>query len=250
MSNISCSPKPGLGEQSTARANLRRLNYNGNRVVPARSPRPVQPWIFFSDSASLKGSSALCLLRIPSTTSMSTTPLVLDTIDKARSEVQTLKRRGCRIGFVPTMGYLHEGHLSLVEIAKQHADVVLASIFVNPTQFNNPVDLEKYPRDIPRDLQLLGKVGTHGVFMPTPELMYSGVHESWVELSRLTADWEGAHRPGHFRGVTTVVSMLFNVVQPDVAVFGEKDFQQLRVIERMVDDLKFPLRIVRGALVR
>ncbi len=181
---------------------------------------------------------------------MKNLPLVLDTIEKTRTEVAALKRKGARIGFVPTMGYLHEGHLSLVELAKQHADVVLASIFVNPTQFNNPEDLEKYPRDIPRDLQMLGSVGVHGVFLPTPGLMYSGQHESWVELHKLTADWEGAHRPGHFRGVSTVVSMLFNVVQPDAAVFGEKDFQQLRIIERMVDDLKFPVRIIRGPLVR
>lgn len=181
---------------------------------------------------------------------MNTTPRLLETVADARAEISKLRQQGARIGFVPTMGYLHQGHLSLVELAKRQSDKVIASIFVNPTQFNDASDLEKYPRDIPRDLSLLDSAGAHAVFLPTAPLMYSPAHESWVELTRLTNDWEGAHRPGHFRGVTTVVSMLFNIIQPDVAVFGEKDFQQLRIIERMVEDLKFPLHIMRGPLIR
>jgi pantoate--beta-alanine ligase len=148
------------------------------------------------------------------------------------------------------MGYLHEGHLSLVRRAALDSDVVVASIFVNPAQFNNPEDLEKYPRDIPRDLEMLRSVGTAAVFLPTPEMMYGAGFESWVNLTDLTSPLEGAHRPGHFQGVTTVVSMLFNIVEADCAVFGEKDFQQLRIIERLVEDLKFRVEVIRGALVR
>jgi pantoate--beta-alanine ligase len=181
---------------------------------------------------------------------MSNTLEVWENSDALRAAVREWKKQGLRVGFVPTMGYLHEGHISLVELAKRHSDRYVVSIFVNPTQFNDPRDLEKYPRDLPRDLDMLRKAGTHGVFFPTPESMYAPGHESWVELSDLPLDHEGAHRPGHFRGVTTVVSMLFNLVQPDIAVFGEKDFQQLRIIERMVDDLKFPVDIIRGPLVR
>ncbi|MBN8549641.1 MAG: pantoate--beta-alanine ligase [Deltaproteobacteria bacterium] len=181
---------------------------------------------------------------------MSQTIRVLDSIPAVRAEVSGLKRQGKRIGLVPTMGYLHEAHLSLVTLVKQHCDVVLATIFVNPAQFNDPSDLEKYPRDIPRDLRMLESVGTHGVFIPTPSMMYGPAFESWVELSAMPLRHEGQHRPGHFRGVSTVVSMLFNVTQPDVAIFGEKDFQQLRILERMVDDLKFPIQVLRGPLVR
>jgi pantoate--beta-alanine ligase len=174
----------------------------------------------------------------------------LDSIGRLRAEISALRRNNLRIGFVPTMGYLHDGHLSLVELSKQRSDKTIVSIFVNPTQFNNPADLEKYPRDIPRDLAMLNKAGVHAVFMPTPQMMYGPDHESWVELSKLPLEHEGTHRPGHFRGMSTVVSMLFNLVQPDIAVFGEKDFQQLRIVERMVEDLKFPLKIIRGPSIR
>lgn len=176
--------------------------------------------------------------------------VVADDIATMRSFVAAARRRGQRVGFVPTMGYLHEGHLSLVRRAAEESDVVVASIFVNPTQFNNPDDLQRYPRDIPRDLDLLRSVGTAAVFLPTPELMYGAGYQSWVNLTELTAPLEGAHRPGHFQGVTTVVAMLFHIVEPDCAVFGEKDFQQLRIIERMVEDLKFRVEIIRGALIR
>jgi len=175
---------------------------------------------------------------------------VLDTIDLIRGYVAGARSRGLRVGFVPTMGYLHEGHLSLVRRAALESDLVIASIFVNPTQFNNPEDLKKYPRDIPRDLELLRSVGTAAVFLPTPEMIYGGGYQSWVNLTGLTTPLEGAHRPGHFQGVTTVVSILFNLVEADCAVFGEKDFQQLRIIERMVEDLKFRVKIIRGELIR
>lgn len=186
----------------------------------------------------------------PPEISMTTSIATYGSVEHLRSAVRDLRCQGRRIGFVPTMGYLHAGHISLVEISKRHSDQTIVSIFVNPTQFNDARDLEKYPRDIPRDMAMLEAAGACGVFLPSPGNMYSPQHESWVEVSKMGLDYEGAHRPGHFRGVTTVVSMLFNCVQPDIAVFGEKDFQQLRLIERMVDDLKFPLRIVRGPLVR
>jgi pantoate--beta-alanine ligase len=175
---------------------------------------------------------------------------VLETIDSMRRYVAGARAQGLRIGFVPTMGYLHEGHLSLVRRAAQESDLVMASIFVNPTQFNNPEDLKKYPRDIPRDLELLRSVGTAAVILPTPEMIYGAGYQSWVNLNDLTQPLEGAHRPGHFQGVTTVVSILFNLVEADCAVFGEKDFQQLRIIERMVEDLKFRVKIIRGELIR
>lgn len=176
--------------------------------------------------------------------------IVCESVQAVRAAVSALKLRGKKVGFVPTMGYLHEGHVSLVRLAAKTCDAVVASIFVNPTQFNDPKDLEAYPRDIPRDLQLLEQAGTAAVFLPTPAMMYGSQFESWVELQKLPLQHEGAHRPGHFRGVSTVVAMLFNAVQPDAAVFGEKDFQQLRIIEQMVTDLHFPIQIVRGPLVR
>jgi pantoate--beta-alanine ligase len=176
--------------------------------------------------------------------------VVADTIESIRRFVDAARAKNLRIGFVPTMGYLHEGHLSLVRRAALESDLVVASIFVNPTQFNNPEDLKKYPRDIPRDLELLRSVGTAAVFLPTPEMIYGSGFQSWVNLKDLTSSLEGAHRPGHFQGVTTIVSILFNLVEADCAVFGEKDFQQLRIIERMVEDLKFRVKIIRGELVR
>ncbi len=175
---------------------------------------------------------------------------VVRSIAELREQIAAIKRAGRTIGFVPTMGFLHQGHLSLMELAGRHADVVVTSIFVNPTQFNNREDFEKYPIDIERDTQLLRTTPTQILFLPTPELMYGERFQSWVHLDQLPKDHCGASRPGHFQGVTTVVSILFNLVQPDVAVFGEKDFQQLRVIEQMVSDLKFPVRILRGPLVR
>ena len=151
---------------------------------------------------------------------------------------------GGRVGLVPTMGYLHEGHLSLVRRAREDCDHVVVSIFVNPTQFGPKEDLSKYPRDIDRDLSLLEPLGVDLVWMPTPEMMYPPGYQTWVEVETITRPLEGAMRPGHFRGVTTVVAKLFNGVQPHKAYFGQKDAQQAAVIRQMTRDLSYPLEIV------
>ena len=184
--------------------------------------------------------------------------LTISSVEDLRKEVRSLKRAGKTIGFVPTMGFLHEGHLSLVRLAATRCDKVFVSIFVNPTQFNDPGDFEKYPIDLKRDSAMLEKEGIHVLFTPSRDMIYgaavtAGVevpYQSWVELDKLPLEHEGACRPGHFRGVSTVVSVLFNLVQPDIAVFGEKDFQQLRIIEQMVSDLKYDMEVVRGPIVR
>jgi len=157
---------------------------------------------------------------------------------------------GLTVGFVPTMGYLHEGHLSLMRIAGERADRVVASIFVNPTQFAPGEDLDVYPRDEEGDLARCSSVGVHAVFLPPVEQMYPPGSRTFVTVHDLGGGLCGVSRPTHFRGVATVVSILFNQVEPDVAVFGSKDFQQLRVIERMTADLGFPIEIVGGAIVR
>jgi pantoate--beta-alanine ligase len=148
------------------------------------------------------------------------------------------------VGFVPTMGYLHAGHISLVQAAKADCASVAASIFVNPTQFGPNEDLAKYPRDLPRDLALLEAAGVDLVWTPTVEVMYPVGFQTWVEVDGLTRLLEGEVRPGHFRGVTTVVAKLFNAVTPDKAYFGQKDAQQAAVIRRMTKDLNFPIEIV------
>lgn len=154
------------------------------------------------------------------------------------------------VGLVPTMGYLHEGHLSLVRAAKAECASVVVSIFVNPTQFGPHEDLAAYPRDLPRDLRLLEAEGVDLVWAPTPEVMYPPGYQTWVTVEEVTKPLEGAMRPGHFRGVTTVVSKLFNAVQPQKAYFGQKDAQQAIVIRRMVQDLNFPIDIVVCPIVR
>jgi pantoate--beta-alanine ligase len=148
------------------------------------------------------------------------------------------------VGLVPTMGYLHEGHLSLVSRAKAENEHVIVTIFVNPTQFGANEDLSKYPRDLERDLSLLRPLGVDVVWTPTPEMMYPPGYQTWVEVEALTNTLEGAMRPGHFRGVTTVVAKLFNATQPNKAYFGQKDAQQAAVIRRMAVDLNFPLEVV------
>ena len=175
---------------------------------------------------------------------------VIENPNEMRDFSRKSRSSGKVLGFIPTMGYLHQGHLSLIQIAQQNAEIVVASIFVNPTQFNNPEDLKKYPRDIPRDLALLESGGVAAVYLPTPETMYSQSFQTWTEVLELQKPLEGQHRPGHFRGVSTVVSMLFHIVEPDLAVFGEKDFQQLRLIEQMVEDQKFGIKIIRGTTLR
>jgi pantoate--beta-alanine ligase len=154
------------------------------------------------------------------------------------------------VGFVPTMGYLHEGHLSLVRRAKAECASVVVSIFVNPTQFGPSEDLSAYPRDLERDLHLLEPLGVNLVWTPTPEVMYPPDYQTWVEVEKLTQPLEGGMRPGHFRGVTTVVAKLFNGVQPQKAYFGQKDAQQAAVIRRMTRDLNFPIEIVVCPIVR
>lgn len=154
------------------------------------------------------------------------------------------------VGFVPTMGYLHEGHISLARRAKEECESVVASIFVNPTQFGPSEDLSKYPRNLERDLRLFEAAGVDLVWTPTNEAMYPPGYGTWVEVEGLTKPLEGASRPGHFRGVTTVVTKLFNAVQPQKAYFGQKDAQQAAVIRQMTRDLNFTVEIVVCPIVR
>ena len=173
---------------------------------------------------------------------------------KTRRELQKFaletKRQGKTIGFVPTMGYLHAGHTSLIDIARKRADVVIVSIFVNPTQFAPTEDLDRYPRDFERDLKLCTEHGADAIFAPEPGEMYSADASTWVQETMLSRPLCGASRPTFFRGVTTVVSKLFLLAQPDFAVFGLKDAQQLFVVRRMVRDLDFPVEIIAAPLVR
>jgi pantoate--beta-alanine ligase len=154
------------------------------------------------------------------------------------------------VGLVPTMGYLHEGHLSLIRRAKAECENVVVSIFVNPTQFGKNEDLSKYPRDLERDLSLIEPLGVDLVWNPTVEVMYPTGYQTWVEVEALTHPLEGAMRPGHFKGVTTVVAKLFNAVQPHKAYFGQKDAQQAAVIRQMVRDLNFPVDVTVCPTVR
>ncbi len=153
------------------------------------------------------------------------------------------------VGFVPTMGYLHEGHLSLIRRAREECDHVVVSIFVNPTQFGANEDLSKYPRDLERDLRLIEPF-TDLVWTPSAEMMYPQGYQTWVEMEAVTRPLEGAMRPSHFRGVTTIVAKLFNGVQPQKAYFGQKDAQQVAVIRQMVRDLNFPIEIVVCPIMR
>ena len=154
------------------------------------------------------------------------------------------------VGLVPTMGYLHEGHLSLIRQAKAECEHVIVTIFVNPTQFGPNEDFSNYPRDIEHDLKLINPLGVDLVWNPAPEIMYPPGYQAWVEVEALTRPLEGALRPGHFRGVTTVVAKLFNATQPDKAYFGQKDAQQAAVIRQMTRDLNFPIEIVVCPTVR
>ncbi|NOH52297.1 pantoate--beta-alanine ligase [Vibrio coralliilyticus] len=169
-----------------------------------------------------------------------------------REQIKQYKRDGRKIAFVPTMGNLHEGHLTLVRKAREHADVVVVSIFVNPMQFDRSDDLNNYPRTLEDDLSKLSGEGVEIVFTPTPEVIYpEGLDkQTSIEVTGLSNILEGASRPGHFRGVATVVAKLFNIVQPDAACFGEKDFQQLAVIRKMTEDLAMDINIVGVTTVR
>ncbi len=163
---------------------------------------------------------------------------------------EALHREGKIIGLVPTMGFLHEGHLALIARAKKISDVTVVSIFVNPAQFGPKEDFKKYPRDLKRDKKLLEEAGVEYVFIPGAEEIYEQDFQSYVNVAGTTQILEGEFRPGHFMGVTTVVAMLFNIVNPDSAVFGQKDAQQAFVIQQMVKDLKFGIKIVVIPIVR
>lgn len=174
----------------------------------------------------------------------------LQDVEAMRAWADRTRAAGLRIALVPTMGFLHEGHLSLVREAKKHADRVVVSIFVNPIQFDREEDLTSYPRDMERDCALLEKEGVDIVFSPPPQAMYHEDFSSLVDVEKLTEGLCGAKRPGHFRGVATVCTKLFHAVQPHAAVFGEKDYQQLAVVRRMARDLDFGIEIVGGAVAR
>ena len=175
---------------------------------------------------------------------------ILTTIEKMRAASRSARQSGKRLGFVPTMGALHEGHLSLVRAARCRCDVVAASIFVNPTQFGPNEDLAKYPRSFERDCELLERERVAFLFAPSVEEMYPPGAVAWVTVEELSGKLDGRSRPGHFRGVTTVVSKLFHIVEPDVAFFGQKDAAQLAIIRRMVRDLNFPVEIAACPIVR
>ncbi|MBH0239682.1 pantoate--beta-alanine ligase [Methylobrevis albus] len=174
----------------------------------------------------------------------------LTTIGALRARLGPDRRAGRTIGFVPTMGYLHEGHLELVRRARERADVVVVSIFVNPLQFGAGEDLERYPRDLARDSALLVAAGVDVLFAPGVADMYPEPMQTVVDVPTLGGRLEGEVRPGHFAGVATVVSKLFNIVQPDHAFFGEKDYQQLQIIRRMATDLAMPTEVVGVPTVR
>jgi pantoate--beta-alanine ligase len=175
---------------------------------------------------------------------------VLETIEQMRSACHAARQGGKRLGFVPTMGALHEGHLSLVRAAKARCDVVAASIFVNPTQFGPNEDFSKYPRSFERDQKLLEKEGVDLLFSPSVEGMYPGDAVTFVAVEGLSERLCGRSRPGHFRGVTTVVAKLFHIAQPDFAFFGQKDAAQVAIIRRMVRDLNLGVEIVVCPIVR
>ncbi|MGN0002574.1 MAG: pantoate--beta-alanine ligase [Sphingobacterium composti] len=176
---------------------------------------------------------------------------IFNTQDTLREYLAKPRAKDLKIALVPTMGALHEGHISLISAAKKHADIVVCSIFVNPTQFNDPKDLEKYPKPIENDIQLLTKNGCDILFLPSVEEMYPDTNEQWhLDLGRLDQIWEGAQRPGHFQGVTQIVYKLFTLVQPDVACFGQKDFQQVMVIQRMIEIKQLNVELIICPIIR
>ena len=174
---------------------------------------------------------------------------VVHTISDVRDQIRKARKAGKLIGFVPTMGFLHEGHLSLVEISKKKSDFQVMSIFVNKMQFNDPNDFESYPKDLERDIKLAEENGVDLIFIPDDREMYQE-RLTYIDVESITQNLCGGKRPGHFRGVFTVVSKLFNIVDPDVSVFGQKDIQQAASIEKMVFDLNFPIEIVIAPIIR
>jgi len=175
---------------------------------------------------------------------------VFEKIASLQEHLAGLRKNNKSVGLVPTMGALHSGHLSLIERAKSENEVVVCSVFVNPIQFNNPEDLEKYPRDLKKDLALLAEAGCNVVFTPTPEEMYPEPDTTIFDLGGLDKVMEGKFRPGHFNGVAVVVTKLFSIVQPQHAYFGEKDFQQLAIIKYFTRNLQLPIQIIGCPIVR
>ncbi|EEU9156334.1 pantoate--beta-alanine ligase [Escherichia coli] len=178
--------------------------------------------------------------------------LIIETLPLLRQQIRRLRMEGKRVALVPTMGNLHDGHMKLVDEAKARADVVVVSIFVNPMQFDRPEDLARYPRTLQEDCEKLNKRKVDLVFAPSVKEIYPNGTEThtYVDVPGLSTMLEGACRPGHFRGVSTIVSKLFNLVQPDIACFGEKDFQQLALIRKMVADMGFDIEIVGVPIMR
>lgn len=175
---------------------------------------------------------------------------LIHSISQMRQLSRRLRRQGARLGLVPTMGALHEGHLSLVRAAKVKSDLVAVSIFVNPTQFGPNEDFARYPRSLEKDCELLEREGVEFVFAPSAEEMYPSGAVTWVTIEELSERLCGKSRPGHFRGVATVVAKLFNVVEPDIAFFGQKDAAQVAVLKRMVRELNFPVEVEVCPIVR
>lgn len=178
--------------------------------------------------------------------------LIIETLPLLRQQIRRLRMEGKRVALVPTMGNLHDGHMKLVDEAKARADVVVVSIFVNPMQFDRPEDLARYPRTLQEDCEKLNKRKVDLVFAPSVKEIYPNGTEThtYVDVPGLSTMLEGASRPGHFRGVSTIVSKLFNQVQPDIACFGEKDFQQLALIRKMVADMGFDIEIIGVPIMR
>ncbi|EJI2641050.1 pantoate--beta-alanine ligase [Salmonella enterica] len=178
--------------------------------------------------------------------------LIIETLPLLRQHIRRLRQEGKRVALVPTMGNLHDGHMKLVDEAKARADVVFVSIFVNPMQFDRPDDLVRYPRTLQEDCEKLNKRKVDYVFAPAVEEIYpQGLEgQTYVDVPGLSTMLEGASRPGHFRGVSTIVSKLFNLIQPDIACFGEKDFQQLALIRKMVADMSYDIEIVGVPIIR
>ncbi len=175
---------------------------------------------------------------------------VIRSIKKMQAVAHKLAAQGKRIGLVPTMGFLHKGHLSLIKRSLKHSDIVITTIFVNPTQFAPNEDLKKYPRDEKNDIKKIKNAGSEIVFIPKTSDIYPKDYETYVDVEQLTKTLEGRKRPAHFRGVTTIVAKLFNITRPDVVLFGMKDYQQAMVLKKMTDDLNYPIKFIIAPTVR
>lgn len=181
---------------------------------------------------------------------MSKTAVVISDVEEMQKKAERLRALGKRVGVVPTMGFLHEGHLTLITMAGKHADAVITTVFVNPTQFGPSEDFTRYPRNLERDTQLASEAGTDYLFAPTTQAMYPSGFHTFLEVEKITGVLEGRSRPGHFRGVATVVAKLFNITKPHVAVFGQKDAQQVVVVRQMLRDLNFGIELIVCPIAR